>query len=185
MRRLVESAGVLKLLPRTGWLLRGVPPAVAETVAGHVFEAALTALIVSHRLLENGVRVDLARVLAMALLHDVEEAVTGDVVKPVKERVSGLDAVRREALEKLSLGDDLSRLLEEYEGLGTLEAVVVKFSELVATLNQACRYVGAGYTGVKDLVESVYREALSVAGRAGGAGRVLEKLLEELALCRP
>ena len=179
-RVLLSRAAALKTLPRTGWLLRGVAPALAETVAEHSFEAALTAYVLARFLGERGVRLDVARVLSMAILHDVEEAVTGDLAKPVKSELRGLEGVRRRAAEVLGLGEDEVKLVEEFESLGSIEAIVVKVAELVATLNQACRYLSQGFSGVRDLVSSVRREAEEVIKRVRD-GRLRQALLEALA----
>lgn len=180
MERAVRALGALKLLPRTGWVLRGVPPAVAETVADHTFEAAVTAYLLAKRLRGAGVPVDAGRAAVIALLHDLEEAVIGDLLKPVKRRLRGVDELSREAMEALGLAEEGELVAEYHEGR-TPEALVVKLADLVATLNQACRYLEQGYSGVRDLVENVSREIQEVLEEAPHARRAVE----ELVLCGP
>ena len=45
-------------------------------------------------------------------------------------------------------------LLREYMSLSTLESVIVKISDLVATANQGCRYLKTGYSGVRRIILS-------------------------------
>jgi putative hydrolases of HD superfamily len=71
--RFLHRAGRLKHIPRTGWLDRGVPAGEAESVADHTFRVALLAWLAA------GPGMDRDRVLKLALLHDLAEAVTGDV----------------------------------------------------------------------------------------------------------
>lgn len=68
----------LKLLPRTGWLQRGVP--AAESVAKHIFGVTMLALFLSS-MLPN---IDRAWLFAIALIHDMAEALLGDLPAPAR-----------------------------------------------------------------------------------------------------
>ncbi len=147
----------LKNLVRTGWMLRGIPPSLGETVASHTFEVSLLALLLSRHLISGGVKVDLTKVLTLALIHDLPEAVEGDVVKWYKDRVeeevnltAKLDV---EAVRYLGLGE-LSELLEELNELSSLEAEIVKYCDHLATYLQARRYLKQGYERVKDIIKN-------------------------------
>lgn len=74
--RFLRRAARLKTLPRTGWLDRGLPPAATESVADHAFGVALLAWIAAQAAADPALDPD--RVLKLALLHDLAEAVTGD-----------------------------------------------------------------------------------------------------------
>jgi putative hydrolase of HD superfamily len=73
LARFLHRAGRLKGVPRTGWLDRGVPAGEAESVADHTFRVVLLAWLAA------GPGLDRDRVLKLALLHDLAEAVTGDL----------------------------------------------------------------------------------------------------------
>jgi putative hydrolase of HD superfamily len=73
LARFLHRSGRLKRVPRTGWLDRGIPSGEAESVADHTFRVALLAW------LAVGPGLDRDRVLKLALLHDLAEAVTGDL----------------------------------------------------------------------------------------------------------
>ncbi|MDQ3539680.1 MAG: HD domain-containing protein [Chloroflexota bacterium] len=62
----------LKTTPRTGWLDRGVPSGETESIADHILMTALIGWITA----DDGL--DRDRVLKLALVHDLAEAITGD-----------------------------------------------------------------------------------------------------------
>jgi len=151
-----ELAMRVKNIARTGWMMRGVPPSDSETVAAHSYEVAVLALALGGRLRGSGLAVDLEKVLKMALLHDIVESVTGDVVEAVKERVPNLREVEAEALRELGM-EEYAGLLEELRSGGSAEAYLVEVCDNLATLLQAVRYVNRGYAQVLELAESVRR----------------------------
>jgi len=67
----------LKRTPRTGWVQRGVPN--AENVAAHSFGVVFVALVLAQTIDEP---LDLGRLLAIAALHDLPEALTTDIPTP-------------------------------------------------------------------------------------------------------
>lgn len=141
----------LKWLARTGWMQRGVPPAVAETVAAHTFEVAVLAHLLAAELERAGAPINVRRVLELALYHDVPEAVEGDIVKWVKDRLPHevVERVERGAADVAGTPEDVA---DELLTLSSLEAQVVKFADNLATCLQALRYLGQGY-GVGDILE--------------------------------
>lgn len=76
--RFVHRIGRLKFLPRTGWLHCGVPPAETESVADHAFRTALLAWLAAGLERTDGPPLDRDRVLKLALVHDLAEALAGD-----------------------------------------------------------------------------------------------------------
>ncbi|NOG35798.1 MAG: HD domain-containing protein [Chloroflexi bacterium] len=70
-------ANQLKRTARTGWVQRGVPD--AESVAAHSFGVVFTALTLAQVVDEP---LDLGRLLALAALHDLPEALTTDIPTP-------------------------------------------------------------------------------------------------------
>ena len=81
----------LTRVPRTGWLDRGVPVADAEAVADHSY---LTALI-AWTLAFDDPGLDADRVLKLAMIHDLAEAIVGDA--PPYEPHEVPDRVDRDA----------------------------------------------------------------------------------------
>ncbi|AEB95628.1 MULTISPECIES: HD domain-containing protein [Metallosphaera] len=130
-----------KNLVRTGWMQRGVPPGIGETVAGHSFEAAVIAYVIATKLKEKGYQVNPDHASVIALFHDVGESLVGDLPKWVTERTDKRE-LEISAIEELGVGKDL---FLEYENRETLEGMVAKFSEVLATYKQALRYKKTGY----------------------------------------
>lgn len=134
----------LKLLPRTGWLQRGQRD--PESIAEHSYAVAALALLVGdlHPELNRG------RLLAIALLHDIAEALVGDLPASAR-RLFGAEAKRaaeRRAMQELFAGlptaDEYLALWEEYTRGGSPEARLVKALDHVEMLAQALAYERAG-----------------------------------------
>jgi len=157
---LLRQAGKLKRLRRQGWLDRGVRD--PESVAGHSWRIALMALLVSRSKPE----LDLARLLTLAIVHDLPEAIAGDAT-PFDERIAeGADpdalfrqapayspAARRAkeeaeaaAMERLTadlpadLADLISSAWREYEANQTPEARLIHQIDKLETWLQAVEY---------------------------------------------
>src|ERR1044072_1161465 len=68
----------LKRLDRTGWVLRGFANGT-ESVAAHSFGVSVTAMLLADEVQLQGVKVDVEKVLRLALQHDGAEARVGDM----------------------------------------------------------------------------------------------------------
>jgi putative hydrolases of HD superfamily len=92
---ILRYANQLKRTARTGWVQRGVP--AAEDVAGHSYGVVFATLLLAE-LVEPPV--DRERALALAVLHDLPEALTTDIPSPAWRLMpAGLkDRVEREAM---------------------------------------------------------------------------------------
>src|SRR3990170_2892125 len=76
-----ETVGKLKATARSGWVEAGIQK--PESVADHTFRTSIICMIYSD--LEG---LDELRVLRMALIHDLPEAITGDLTPLKKTRGS-------------------------------------------------------------------------------------------------
>lgn len=142
--RLVElyfSFCHLKRLFRQGWLRAGVPEARCESVAEHSFAVALLALFVSEDRFPD---LDAAKVVKMALVHDLAEVFAGDITKH-----DGVTRDEKERLERESMthlftgvpgGDRYVALWEEYEAQSSREASLVKQMDRLEMALQGCVY---------------------------------------------
>lgn len=72
--RFLSQSRRLKSTPRTGWLDRGVPADETESVADHTFQTALLAWLAA----ASDPTLDRDRILKLAIVHDLPEAITGD-----------------------------------------------------------------------------------------------------------
>lgn len=172
----------LKSTPRSGWMLRGVPAAIAESIAEHLAESAILALVLGERVREKGVAVDIYLAAAIAAAHDAAEAFVGDIVKRAVD-IIGRDA--KERAELLSLKEEglggtvLYRLVAMYVKQDTLEAKVAKAAETLSTLIQAVRYYEAGHRWVSEIACSSYRTLRKLGESCRAAREALEMFEHE------
>ena len=163
----------LKRLDRTGWVLRGLPPG-AESVAAHSYGVALTAMLLADECAARGVRVDVGRVLRIALLHDLQETRTGDMPRTVAHYYER-DA--RRAAERAAF-DDIMRgageghaaayaeLHEDYESRASLEARIVKAADVVDLLAQALAFERAGARELDEFWDGAQTREFNLEGAA-------------------
>ena len=175
--RLSEILEALGSLSRTGWMLRGVPPAMAETVAQHLYSSSIIALELAFAALDRGFRVDPYRAAAIALAHDIPEAVVGDIT-----RRAGLGGVKGEAemraLETLNVSPGLKGLFSEFREGRSVEAYIARIAEDLATLSKAYWYKLRGYN-VDDIISGSV-ERVRRAAREAGLAEVLEEIMPAL-----
>lgn len=136
LRAALLEALALKELPRSGWLRVGVP--APESVAAHSWGVALLALALCPP------RLDRARAVAMAVLHDLAEVRVGDLTP--HDGVAPADKQRRERsalgamVQPLPAGDELAALWEEFEAGSSPEARLVRACDKLDMALQAARY---------------------------------------------
>lgn len=164
---LVRRALALKDTPRKGWLRAGV--ARPESVAEHSWGVGLLALAVA----ESRPHLDRARLLELALVHDLAEAVTGDLVPgDYADRAEKLGR-EREAMESLVEWAPLPlrrRLLDRFEEYATSaseEARLVHELDKLEMAFQADRYRAQGVRDVGDFLESADKGVRDAALRQG------------------
>ena len=138
--RIAKIAGKLKRIKCAGWVAHGVIN--AESVAEHSYRVAFLSILLAERFNVNPLKV-----VKMALIHDIGEAVTGDVVWEKGADVAGSreDKYRDEkkAMEEIfgkeTLGEYLI-LWEEFEEQKTDEARFLKALDKFEMALQALEY---------------------------------------------
>ena len=124
----------LKTITRSGWTSTGE----AESVAEHTWRLCLMAMVLYGRAED----IDLARLLKMCLIHDLGEAIGGDVPAPVQ--VAGSPKADQERADLLSLVEPLPaavrreilELWDEYEAASSPEATLAKGLDKLETILQ-------------------------------------------------
>lgn len=148
---LLRATNRLKLVPRTGWLLRGVQP--AESVAEHSYGVALTALLLADL---TDATVDRGRLLTLSLLHDLAESITGDIPRPANHFFppDAKKTLEEQALAALlkdwPSGETYVTLWREYEEASTAEGRLVRDADRLEMLLQADAYERAGAAGLDE-----------------------------------
>lgn len=141
-----EKIGYLKHLHRTGWVVRGIPN--AETVGSHSWRMAMMALQKEKEISDAGAKID--HVIKMCLLHDLGEAVIGDVLpekyQSSKRKITREEKKEREkrAIYRMSEKYDfplLRSFFDEYEQQKTLESQIVFNLDRMDLLLQSYEYM--------------------------------------------
>ncbi|XP_073002276.1 uncharacterized protein [Typha latifolia] len=130
----------LKTTKRAGWVRRGVQE--PESVADHMYRMGVMALVAA-----DIPGVDRDRCVKMAIVHDIAEAIVGDITP--SDGVPKLEKSRmeKEALDHMCklLGGgcrakEIHELWMEYEENSSMEAKVVKDFDKVEMILQALEY---------------------------------------------
>lgn len=115
----LKEIGKLKHLRRTGWVREGIKN--PESVADHSFRTAVMAMV----LVDKFEKVDKEKVFRMALIHDIGEAIIGDVVI---ERAEQIDVKKRDEKEIL----EKEAIKKIFDTIGQGETYENMFAELIA-----------------------------------------------------
>ena len=131
----LRAAEALKTATRSGWTSAGD----RESVAEHTWRLCLMALVV-HRHFPD-VRFD--RLIKICIVHDLGEAIGGDVPAPeqLRRTASKSAAERRDLLQLLTplpadLQDEITALWDEYEAALSPEARLAKALDKLETILQ-------------------------------------------------
>ncbi len=150
----IPYAKILLNLARSGWLLRGVPNFIAETVAEHIF---LTAYICIE-LCCSVQGVDIGKVILYSLVHDIGEAFIGDIIKPVSVRLGKLKESIEENYIKENIDNELIvELYKRYTSQTDFEAKLTRLCNYISTFLIGIEYKNLGYR-VDDIIDNIYNE---------------------------
>jgi putative hydrolase of HD superfamily len=130
----LRTAERLKSMPRSGWTVAGTP----DTVASHTWRLCLMAVVLA----DQFPGIDLARLLKICLIHDLGEALHGDI--PAPAQVADAPKAERERADLLEvltplpprLRREFAALWEEYEAAGSPEAQLAKGLDKLETILQ-------------------------------------------------
>jgi putative hydrolase of HD superfamily len=130
----LRAAERLKTVPRSGWTSTGQ----RESVAEHTWRLCLMAMLLYGR--TPGI--DLARLLRMCVIHDLGEAIGGDVPAPAQQAGAGKAGQERADLLQLTaslppgLQQEILELWDEYEAASSAEARLAKGLDKLETILQ-------------------------------------------------
>ena len=142
-----KMVGRLKKVERSGWISQAEIEK-PESVADHSFRCAIMALCIGD--LTN---VDSGKLIRMLLLHDIQEASTGDYDSYAKEKIgiSNVKAQERNAMKKIlsvlpsQLAKRYFSLWAEFENKTSDEAILAHDIDKIEMLTQALDYEEEGY----------------------------------------
>lgn len=158
--RLLTHANQLKRLPRTGWLLAGV--AQPESIGDHTSNVGLFSLFLAEEINQDPAQhglaqpLDVGRVTALALIHDLAESVLTDLPKrsaqilgePAKQAAEA--SIMADLLGSQSWGSAYVDLWQSYEAAATPEARLVKDVDKLEMVFQALAYARRGHQGLAE-----------------------------------
>jgi len=141
--KFLEIAGILKRTPRTGWVDVGVYQ--PESVADHTFMTAFLCMIYA-----DIKDLDPLKLLRMALIHDLPEAITGDLM-PSQKTAETKEKEETVIHQILSLLPETQRenylaVWNEYQEGKTKESKAVRQLEKIEMALQAKEYEKLGST---------------------------------------
>jgi putative hydrolase of HD superfamily len=130
----LRAAERLKTVTRSAWTSAGRPESVAE----HTWRLCLMAML----LYDHTPGVDLARLLKMCLIHDLGEAVGGDIPAPAQMAGPSKTADERTALRQLvaplppAVQHGILELWDDYAAVRSPEAKLAKGLDRLETILQ-------------------------------------------------
>ncbi|XP_074570345.1 uncharacterized protein LOC141826921 [Curcuma longa] len=130
----------LKTTKRKGWIKHGIDH--PESIADHMYRMALMSLVAGEI-----PGVDRERCIKIAIVHDIAEAIVGDITP--SDGIPKAEKSRREqeALDEMCrilggglMADEIQELWQEYENNSSTEASLVKDFDKVEMILQALEY---------------------------------------------
>ena len=166
----LRTAERLKCVTRSGWTSEGN----RESVAAHTWRLCVMAMVLADRFPE----IDLLRLLKICLIHDLGEALQGDIPAP-QQVADGAKAAaeRADFLEVLSplpvpLREELTSLWDEYNAARSPEARMAKGLDKLETILQ--------HTQGRNPPDFDYRFNLGYGRQYTGSHPLLVALREQL-----
>ena len=158
MLAFLQTIAALKGLPRSGWLSHGVDVRETESVADHSFSVSAISLLLADLELKRGIRVDVEKVLRMAIVHDLAESLTFDISKAYlqylgrrgeeikHELEDSAWSTLVEGLDDSELARKFTRIKAEYNANKSVESKIVHAADGLDILLQIISYHKRGYS---------------------------------------
>lgn len=159
----------LKTTKRKGWINHGIKG--PESIADHMYRMALMALIAG-----DLPGVNRERCIKIAIVHDIAEAIVGDITPsdgvPKEEKSRREQAALNEMCKVLGGGmraDEIQELWAEYENNSSLEANLVKDFDKVELILQALEYENEHGKELDEFFHSVAGKIQTEIGKSWAA----------------
>ena len=130
----LQQAEKLKSTLRTAWTESGRQESTAE----HTWRLSLLAMLLT----DEYPQLDSFKILKLCIIHDLAEAVSGDIPAPLQHRVSNKSELEKQDLLTLTASletaqrEELLALWTEYDQMSTEEARLVKALDKIETMLQ-------------------------------------------------
>ena len=175
-----KIVGKLKLIKRSGWLYRKIPN--PESLADHSFRAALLGMVLS-----DYQKLDTEKIMRMLLIHDIEEAIIGDIMAVTKEKIDKelLREKQNKALKEIfshlpeNLKNKYISLWEEMEEGETKESKFCKDIDKLEMMIQVAEYENMDKDNKEKLDVFWEREDINVPQRIDEIVKIYEELRKQ------
>lgn len=153
-----------------------------ESVAEHSFHTAFYAMILADMEIKNGNKVDVEKVLRRALLHDIEESLTGDVIHGFKysdpelaEKMKqmGLEFCKKLLQDVPEFSENYLRFWNEAKD-ETVEGKIVEAADKMEALMYSLEEYSLGNKNFKPIIENLTENLRSTGLKS------VEALLKDL-----
>ena len=142
------EAATLKRLQRTGWQILG--GANKESIAEHSFMVCVISFVLAQNL-----KVNLEKILTMALFHDLSETRIGDIYKLADLYVKTDEKkARRDVFSNLSNDKNALNILDEYDKKETLESKLVHDADTLALILELKQMIENGNLNACDWLQA-------------------------------
>ncbi len=145
---LLDYAGRLKRIKRTGWVVRGIPE--PESIADHSYRAALLGYFLA---LERGL--DAGKVAGMLLVHDMGESLIGDITpegERFMEKIEAEDKAMKFLADKIG-SRKIYELWREFNYGTSPEAQLAREVDKAEMAYQALEYSNMGFPVYGDMLK--------------------------------
>ncbi len=187
----------MKVIPRSGWISHGISLRDVESVADHSFSTCVLSMLLSDLEAKAGKRVNVERVLRLALLHDMPESLTFDISKEYLRYLGPRGHAIKSELEQSAwkhIAEGLkdpqllrayTRLQREFAAEQTIESRLVHAADRLEILLQGIEYRKKGYP--QSLLSDLWAETnLKLSGsRLHSARKMQMALVREAKRLRP
>jgi putative hydrolase of HD superfamily len=145
------------MIPRSGWVSHGINVQEVESVADHSYSTTVLAMLLADLEVADGRRINIERVLRLALLHDLPEALTFDISKSYLEYLGSRGEAIKSELEQAAwkhliktigrgaVRQRYAELQSEFNAEETIESKVVHAADRLDILLQIVEYHRRGY----------------------------------------
>ena len=137
-------------IERTGWIHLLIPQSDRETVSEHIYNTWIMGMLyLPDEIDYRGNDYDKEKILKMILIHDLGEAVTGDIAKPLKKENPRHEEEEDKVMRKLMLKgtyesvenlNDYYLLWDEFNKSESINAKIAKDLDVIQMLYQFCKY---------------------------------------------
>ncbi|MFC2142875.1 HD family hydrolase [Candidatus Aenigmatarchaeota archaeon] len=149
--KLLQEAGLLKKLKRSGFWIHGVDN--PESIADHAHRATLIGYLIAK--IEGA---DREKVMKMLIFHDLHETRINDIHKITQNYIDRTNAENKVIKEQAKwmpedIGNEYKELMEEFNEKKTLEAQIANDADKLDLIFQVKDIMNTGNMEVKDMFD--------------------------------